>query len=122
ARAMTFKNSFAELGFGGGKAVVLKDPAMDPVEAFPLLGEIIESLGGRYVTACDYGTTATELALVTSRTRYVLAEDEPGVLDLATATGVMAAMRAIWRRVADRDDLAGARVVVQGVGDVGLEL
>ncbi len=46
ARAMTFKNSFAELGFGGGKAVVLKDPAMEPVEAFPLLGEVIESLGG----------------------------------------------------------------------------
>ena len=123
ARAMTFKNSFAELGFGGGKAVVLKDPAMDPVEAFPLLGEVIESLGGRYVTACDYGTTAVELALVTQRTWATSSpRTSPACSDLATATGVMAAMRAIWRRVADRDDLAGARVVVQGIGDVGLEL
>jgi leucine dehydrogenase len=122
ARAMSFKNSFAELGFGGGKAVVLRNDRMDPEVAFPLLGDLIEQLGGRYVTACDYGTTATELALVTSRTQHVLAEDEPGMLDLATATGVVAAMRAIRRRAGGRDDLDGARVVVQGVGDVGLEL
>jgi leucine dehydrogenase len=135
ARAMTFKNAFAELGFGGGKAVVLRNtadlqglrmdpqgPRMDPHIAFPLLGEVIESLGGRYVTACDYGTTAAELALVASRTRHVLAEDEPGMLDRATAAGVLAALRAVWRRAAGRDDLAGARVVVQGIGDVGLEL
>jgi leucine dehydrogenase len=122
ARAMTYKNAFAELGFGGGKSVVLRDPAMGPTAAFPVLGEVIESLGGRYVTACDYGTTATELALVASRTSHVLAEDEPGKLDLATASGVLAAMRAVWQRAAGRDALAGVRVVVQGVGDVGLEL
>jgi leucine dehydrogenase len=124
ARAMTHKNAFAELGFGGGKAVVIQEPgtAFDPEKAFPLLGEVIEALGGRYVTACDYGTTAAELALVTSRTRHVLAEDAPGLLDLATATGVVAALRAIRRRVAGTERLAGARVLVQGVGDVGLEL
>jgi glutamate dehydrogenase/leucine dehydrogenase len=136
ARAMTYKNAFAELGFGGGKTVVLRNevmdpqgprmdpqgPPMDPEIAFPLLGHVIESLGGRYVTACDYGTTAAELALVASRTRHVLAEDEPGLLDRATATGVVAALRAVWQRATARDGLAGARVVVQGVGDVGLEL
>jgi leucine dehydrogenase len=122
ARAMTSKNAFAELGFGGGKAVVLKHADLDPEVAFAMLGEVIESLGGRYVTACDYGTTAAELALVTAKTQHALAEDEPGMLDLATATGVVAAMRAIWQRVGGHDDLAGVRVVVQGVGDVGLEL
>ena len=122
ARAMTYKNAFAELGFGGGKSVVLQHPDMDPVRTFPMLGEVIEALGGRYVTACDYGTTAAELALVTSRTGHVLAEDEPGRLDLATASGVVAAMRAIWQRAGGTDALAGVRVVVQGVGDVGLEL
>lgn len=122
ARAMTYKNAFAELGFGGGKALVLRDPAMDPEAAFPLLGDVVESLGGRYVTACDYGTTASELALVATRTGHILAEDEPGALDRGTATGVVAAMRAIWQRVAGTTALAGVRVVVQGVGDVGLEL
>ena len=122
ARAMTYKNAFAELGFGGGKSVVLRRPDMDPHAAFPVLGDVIESLGGRYVTACDYGTTADELALVASRTGHVLAEEEPGMLDLATASGVVAAMRAIWQRAAGTDVLSGVRIVVQGVGDVGLEL
>ena len=122
ARAMTYKNALAELGFGGGKAVVLRHPAMDPRRAFAALGDVIETIGGRYVTACDYGTTLGQLALVGARTRHVLVEDVPGALDRATATGVLAAMRAAWRRAAGTVELGGVRVVVQGVGDVGLEL
>ncbi len=122
ARAMTFKNAFAELGFGGGKSLVLRNDRMDPEAAFPELGRVIQALGGRYVTACDYGTTAAELALVTSETGHVLAEAEPGLLDLGTASGVLAAMRAIWDRAAGTRKLAGVRVLVQGVGDVGIEL
>lgn len=122
ARAMTFKNSFADLGFGGGKALVLRNDRMDPEAVFPELGRVIESLGGKYVTACDYGTTAVELALVTSETTHVLAESEPGLLDLGTATGVLSAMRAIRQRAAGTASLDGVRVLVQGVGDVGIEL
>jgi len=122
ARAMTHKNAFAELDLGGGKTVVLHHPATKAAAAFPALGEAIEGLGGRYITACDYGTTAAELALVTSRTRFALPEDAAGGLDLGTATGVLVAIREVWRRIGGRDDLDGARVLVQGVGDVGLVL
>jgi len=122
ARAMTHKNAFAELDLGGGKTVVLRDPAMRRETAFPALGEAIEALGGRYVTACDYGTTLAELALVKTRTRFALAEDAAGDLDLGTATGVLGAIRAVWRRIAERDRLDGVRVLVQGVGDVGIVL
>ena len=122
ARAMTYKNALAGLDFGGGKTVVLCDDALDPARAFPALGEAIEGLGGRYVTACDYGTTARELALVKTRTRHALAEEADGALDMGTATGVLAASRAIWRRLTAAPTLAGARIVVQGVGDVGLPL
>lgn len=122
ARAMTYKNAFAELDLGGGKTVVLRAPATRREDAFRALGEAIEGLGGRYVTACDYGTTAAELALVTSRTRFALPEDAAGGLDLGTATGVLVAIRAVWRRIGGRDALDGARVLVQGVGDVGLVL
>jgi leucine dehydrogenase len=120
ARAMTHKNSFAELDLGGGKTVVLRDPAMRREDAFRALGESIEALGGRYVTACDYGTTAAELELVKSRTRFALAEDAAGGLDLGTATGVVVAIRAVWRRIAGSATFDGVRVLVQGVGDVGL--
>jgi leucine dehydrogenase len=122
ARAMTYKNAFAELDLGGGKTVVLRDPATRREAAFPALGEAIEALGGRYITACDYGTTVAELALVKSRTRFALAEDAAGDLDLGTATGVLVAIRAVWRRCSGRDTLDGVRVLVQGVGDVGLVL
>jgi leucine dehydrogenase len=122
ARAMTHKNAFAELGFGGGKSVVLRRDDMDVEAAFAELGAAIEALAGRYVTACDYGTTAYELALVAEHTRHLLAEAEPGALDLATATGVVAALRAVWQRAAGTEDLAGARALVQGVGDVGLQV
>jgi glutamate dehydrogenase/leucine dehydrogenase len=122
ARTMTYKNAFAGLDFGGGKTVVLRDPALDPERAFPALGEAIEGLGGRYVTACDYGTTIRELELVKTRTRHALAEDARGALDLGTATGVLVAIRAVWRQASGRDGLDGARVLVQGVGDVGLPL
>ncbi len=122
ARAMTHKNAFAEIDCGGGKTVVLRDPAFDPARGFPALGEAIEALGGRYVTACDYGTTAAELELVKSRTRYALAEDATGALDLGTATGVRAAIEAGWRRVTGAGTIAGTRVLVQGVGDVGFVL
>ena len=121
-RAMTYKNAFAELALGGGKTVVLHDSTMRREEAFRALGEAIEGLGGRYVTACDYGTTAAELALVKSRTRFALPEDAAGGLDLGTATGVLVAIRSVWRRLTGRDALAGVRVLVQGVGDVGLVL
>ena len=122
ARAMTYKNAFAQIDLGGGKTVVLEDEAMDSERAFPALGEVIESLGGRYITACDYGTTARELALVKSRTNFALAEDTSGALDVGTATGVLVAIRAVWRRASGRDSLRGVRVVVQGVGDVGFVL
>src|SRR5258706_8930174 len=123
ARAMTYKNAFADLDLGGGKTVVLRQPGMSREAAFPALGAAIEGLAGRYVTACDYGTTAAELALVKSRTRFALAEDAAGGLDLGTATGVLVAIRAVWRRIAGGGrSLDGVRVLVQGVGDVGMVL
>ncbi len=122
ARAMTYKNAFADLDLGGGKTVVLRQPGMCREAAFPALGAAIEGLAGRYVTACDYGTTAAELALVKSRTRFALAEDAAGGLDLGTATGVLVAIRAVWRRIAGGRSLDGVRVLVQGVGDVGMVL
>ncbi len=122
ARAMTHKNAFAELDLGGGKTVVLRQPGTRREDAFRALGEAIDGLRGRYVTACDYGTTAAELALVTERTRFALPEDAAGGLDVGTATGVLVAIRAVWRRISGRAALDGARVLVQGVGDVGMVL
>src|SRR5258708_2335036 len=57
SRAMAYKNSMAGLDHGGGKAVIWGDP--ERIKTEPLLrayGRFIQSLGGRYYTACDVGT------------------------------------------------------------------
>ena len=57
SRSMAYKNALAGLDHGGGKAVIIGDPATDKTEALlRAYGRFVESLGGRYVTACDVGT------------------------------------------------------------------
>ena len=54
---MAYKNAIAGLDLGGGKAVIWGDPAKIKTEALlRAYGRFVESLGGRYYTACDVGT------------------------------------------------------------------
>src|SRR3712207_8606441 len=62
SRAMSYKNSLAGLDLGGGKAVIIGDPHTDKTEALlRAYGRFVESLGGRYLTACDVGTYNADL-------------------------------------------------------------
>jgi valine dehydrogenase (NAD+) len=57
SRAMAYKAACAGLDLGGGKAVIIGDPAADKSEALlRSYGRFVQSLGGRYYTACDVGT------------------------------------------------------------------
>ncbi len=57
SKAMAYKNSLAGLDLGGGKAVIIGDPRSDKTEALlRAYGLFVESLGGRYLTACDVVT------------------------------------------------------------------
>ena len=99
----------------GGKAVIIGDPATlrseDLIRAY---GRVVDSLGGRYVTAEDVGTTVEDMVLISEETQWVsgLPRDNGGSGDPspATARGVMAALRAIGERLWGSDDLAGRRV------------
>ena len=65
SRAMAYKNALAGLDHGGGKAVIIGDPAVDKSEALLLAyGRFVEGLGGRYVTACDVGTYVADMDVV----------------------------------------------------------
>ena len=126
-RGMTLKSAAAGLELGGGKAVIIGDPATtwseDLIRAY---GREIHSLGGRYVTAEDVGTTVEDMVLISRETPWVsgLPLDQGGSGDPspATARGVMAALRAIGERLWGSSDLAGRRVAVQGIGKVGMDL
>ncbi|MFO7961415.1 MAG: Glu/Leu/Phe/Val dehydrogenase dimerization domain-containing protein [Nitriliruptoraceae bacterium] len=127
SRAMTLKSACAGLDHGGGKAVIIGEPAELRSEALlRAYGRMIASLGGRYVTACDVGTTPDDMAVVKRETRWATGADpvEGGSGDsgILTATGILLAMKAAAEAVFGSPDLDGRHIAVQGVGKVGRRL
>jgi valine dehydrogenase (NAD+) len=127
SRAMAYKAACAGLDLGGGKAVILGDPARDKSE--PLLrayGRFVQSLGGRYYTACDVGTYVQDMDVVAKETDFVTgrspAQGGAGDSAVLTAFGVFQAMRAAAQHTWGAPTLAGRRVAVEGVGKVGHHL
>ncbi len=124
SRAMAYKAAVAGLPLGGGKAVILGDPATDKTPALlRAYGRAVEQLGGRYYTACDVGTFVEDMDVVATQTRYATGRSPAlgGAGDSAvlTAYGVFQAMRAAAQRTWGAPTLAGRRVGVEGVGKVG---
>ncbi len=127
SRAMTYKSACAGLDLGGGKAVIIGNPAeLRSEELLRAYGRMIESLGGRYVTACDVGTTPKDMAMIQHETRWATGaspEDggsgDSGVL---TAIGIHLSMRAVAAAAFGEPSLAGRHVAVQGLGKVGSRL
>lgn len=124
SRGMTFKAAAAGLDLGGGKAVIIGDPAVLKTERlWRAYGQFVESLDGRYITAEDVGTTTADMELVRRETRWCfgtpLSEGGSGDPSPATARGLVAALRAVTARLRGDRDLSGLRVAIQGVGKVG---
>ncbi len=125
--AMAYKNALAGLDHGGGKAVIIGDPARIKTE--PLLrayGRFIASLGGRYVTACDVGTRSEDMDIIARECRHVtgrtVANGGAGDSSVLTALGVMHGMRAAAGHAWGDTSLQGRTVGVEGVGKVGHRL
>ncbi len=127
AEAMAYKAASAGLDLGGGKAVIIGDPARDKTEALlRAYGRFVASLGGRYITACDVGTYVEDMDIVARECRWVTGRSpsyggsgDSGVL---TAYGVFEGMRACAQHLWGSPSLAGRRVAVSGVGKVGRRL
>jgi leucine dehydrogenase len=127
SKGMTLKSAAAGLDLGGGKAVIIGDPRTIGTERlFRAYGRVVDSLGGRYITAEDVGTTPEDISLIARETNWVVGlpshEGGSGDPSPATARGVIAAMHAVAGRLWGSEDLAGKRVTVQGVGKVGMDL
>ena len=125
--AMAYKNALAGLDLGGGKAVIIGDPAELKSEALlRAYGRFVESLGGRYITACDVGTRSEDMDIVARECRYVTGRTAPaggaGDSSVLTALGVMHGMRAAAAHAWGSTSLEGRTVGVEGVGKVGHRL
>lgn len=126
ARGMTYKAALAGLDHGGGKAVILlpRTP-VDRARLFTAFGRAVDSLGGRYITAEDSGTSPDDIDVVRRRTRFVVGHRGPGGSgdpSPVTAYGVLRGIEAVSRLVLARGDIADLRIAVQGVGHVGYAL
>ena len=127
SRGMTYKNAAAGLNLGGGKAVIIGDPNKGKSEAlFRAFGRFVQSLGGRYITAEDVGTSEEDMEYISMETDFVagLPEQFGGSGDPSpfTALGAFEGIRASVKYRLKRNDLKGIRVAVQGAGHVGYYL
>jgi valine dehydrogenase (NAD+) len=127
SKAMAYKNALAGLDHGGGKAVIIGDPAAIKSEALlRAYGRFVQSLGGRYVTACDVGTYSEDMDLVSRECRFVTGRTEAhggaGDSSVLTAFGVFQAMRAAAEHTWGSPSLENRMIAVEGTGKVGSHL
>ena len=127
SKSMAYKAAMAGLDLGGGKAVIIADPNQDKSEGLlRAYGRFVQSLGGRYITACDVGTYSTDMDIVGRECEFVtgrsLEHGGAGDSSILTAYGVFQGMRAAAERVWGDPSLHGRRVGVAGVGKVGHHL
>ncbi|MFP1629402.1 Leu/Phe/Val dehydrogenase [Streptomyces sp. 5K101] len=127
SRGMSYKNAMAGLEHGGGKAVIIGDPEQIKSEELLLAyGRFVDSLGGRYVTACDVGTYVADMDVVARESRWVTGRSPEnggaGDSSVLTAYGVFQGMRASAQHLWGDPTLRDRKVGVAGVGKVGHHL
>ncbi|WP_042423495.1 Glu/Leu/Phe/Val dehydrogenase dimerization domain-containing protein [Streptacidiphilus anmyonensis] len=124
SRGMSYKNAMAGLDLGGGKAVIIGDPSKIKTEALlRAYGRFVQSLGGRYVTACDVGTYVADMDVIARECDYVTGRSPEyggaGDSSVLTSFGVFQGMRAAAQHKWGSPSLEGRRVGVAGIGKVG---
>ncbi len=127
SRGMSYKNAMAGLRLGGGKSVIIGNPKQlgndDLMRAF---GRYVNRLGGSYYAAEDVGTSPAMLAATAESTKYVCGLEgvDFGTGDPSphTALGVFTGIKAAVKHRLGKEDMAGIKVAVQGVGNVGRTL
>lgn len=128
SEGMTLKNAAAGLARGGGKSVICLPLGVtlsleQKRDAMLDLGDVVESLGGSYMTAEDVGTSAELMSVVAQRTKHVcgLPPEEGGVGEPAdaTAAGVHASILATLDALFGSKEVAGRHLVISGLGQVG---
>lgn len=127
SRGMSYKSAIADLPLGGGKAVILGNPATDKSEARLLAyADAINTLSGRYVTAMDVGMVPADMPIIARGTKYIAGYDQPGKTGgdsgPLTALGVFVGLKAAVRHRLGADTTGGLTVAIQGLGKVGMDL
>ena len=120
---MTLKSSAARLPFGGGKAVVIGDPAHKTEAQLRSYAEFVNEFEGRYLTTTDVGTTTEEIDQLSQWTPHIVGTSPTlggsGDTSALTAVTVLNGIYATLDALDGDPDPAGKTIVVVGVGKVG---
>jgi len=127
SKGMTYKSALANLKLGGGKAVIIGDPRTEKSDdLLYAMGDFIEGLGGRYITAEDSGTSVPDILKISQRTSYISGVDKAsnhgGDPSPSTAYGLFVSLREAVTYKLKRGNLEGLKVAIQGLGNVGYRL
>ena len=124
SRGMTYKNALAGLPLGGGQAVIIGDGnPFNRNSLFRAHGRFVETLGGRFTTAEDVGTSPADMEIVSAETSHVAGRlSGAGDPSPFTARGVFRAMQASAKYLWNTEELSGVTVAIQGCGQVGYYL
>jgi len=127
SRGMTMKNAAAGLPLGGGKCVIIADPAdAGKSELLRAMARHVQRLAGRYWTAIDVGVSAEDADTMAQECDYIFARASEFSTDFQpsefTSLGGFHSMRAVARHLNGSDDLSGLRIAIQGVGQTGARL
>ena len=123
SRAMTYKSAAADLPMGGGKGVIIADSHTEKTEALiRAYGRFVDTLGGRYLTTTDVGSTGRDLEYVKQETDHVVGlpttAGGSGDTSIMTGLGLYMGMKACAKEAWGSDSLAGKTVAMQGFGKV----
>ena len=129
AGGMTRKLAVLGLPCGGGKAVLAVPAVPTGDERRRVLeryAELVDSLGGTFVTGPDMNTGEADMDVIGDRTAHVfcrsIGNGGSGDPSVHTALGVFHGIRATLAHAFGSDDPAGRTVLVQGAGAVGGKL
>ncbi|HEX6218135.1 MAG TPA: Glu/Leu/Phe/Val dehydrogenase dimerization domain-containing protein [Sphingomicrobium sp.] len=126
SKGMTYKTALAGLPFGGAKSVIIANPSDKTPALIKAFGRAVNDLGGQYWTGEDVNFGAEDAETLAEVTPYVLGRTKgkvnTGDPSPFTAGGVFSAMKGALKHVCGTDDIAGRRVAIQGLGNVGFNL
>lgn len=127
SKGMTYKCAAADVDFGGGKAVIIGDPKKDKSpELFRAFGQFVNSLGGRFYTGTDMGTTMEDFIHAMKETNFINGLPEAygggGDSSIPTAAGVINGLKATNLTLFGDEELGTKSYAIQGLGKVGYKV
>ncbi len=124
ARGMSYKSAFANLPYGGGKAVLMRPYQLNNRDTyFESYGKFLNTMNGRFITAVDVGTSVEDMDSIARSSHYVMSTSSGhGDPSGDTAKGVLYGIQAAVKMCLQRNDLENIRIAIQGVGKVGTYL